>query len=366
MVLLMASAKALASEPASPPPAGWHLVVVTPKDERCPSTARLAQVVAARLKEDPWHAPATGQVKVHINRSGKDLVANIAMVHPDGRPLGTRTLRHRAGHCPLLMDAVALTISIAMDPLAAFRPAPPALAAAEPPPETPPPAPPTPLAAPPAPAPAPALPAPLQSASAVPAPMPTAAPPQSAPKPPPTVWRPPRRNPWLPPRLQLGLHSGMLVDVAVAPHAVPGGVVGTTLRWGPGAWLLEVQVEMPGRRTVDGATVVTRLTLGTTGACMVMPRAYICATASAGLREVGGYGSGFASTRSATLPYLAAGPRAGLVLPLVKDRVELTLQTDAWVVPFLTRLRDDGSGRVLWAQAPYTVQFTAGQRIWLP
>ncbi len=427
-VCVVAVASGSSPARAVTPQDGWRLTVVRQAEgERCPSDARIQQGVTARLGRDVWHAQGKGRVDVRVSRAGRTLKAVVDVVRPDGTRLGRRTLVEKPGHCTALLDAAALTISIVFDPMAAFRPAP-VLPDPEPatPEVTPAPVPlppvvepaPEPVAPPPVvtqpPQPQPARePPPLLAWPDAPPPQPQPAP---EPQPTPPVSRPAPTSPtpsppqpapsstdetsperpsntatlssssasvqlrpllaaparwaggawqWLP-RLRLAVHGGASVNLFNAPHPTVGGVAGVGLSWGNVLGLAELRAELPGTLTRDDATVGTRLTMLGLGACVRVWVMHGCGVALGGARHVSGNGTGFVTARAVTLPYVAVGPRLGWALPGLNKSHNLVLELDAWVVPLLTRLRDGGTGTLLWAQPPLTVVVSLGNRIWLP
>lgn len=97
--------------------------------ESCPDEARLRQLVIARLGYDPFRPDAELTIDASIERE-LGLRALIALSRA-GQSIGQRALTHPGPDCEPLMHAVALAISLSIDPLAQVRPKP---AAPEPPP----------------------------------------------------------------------------------------------------------------------------------------------------------------------------------------------------------------------------------------
>jgi hypothetical protein len=84
--------------------------------ESCPDEAALKRAVAARIGYDaffPW-AALTIIVRFARAHDGDAFVASVEMVDSDAHSQGARELR--APNCTALVDAAALTISIAIDP----------------------------------------------------------------------------------------------------------------------------------------------------------------------------------------------------------------------------------------------------------
>lgn len=359
-------------------PGNWRLVLHAPPETSCPSAQRLQATVGSRLHEWPWHPQGAGLVVVLLEREDKGaLRAFVRLTSPQGTVLGERTLRGRTTHCGELMDAVALTISIAMDPLAATRPPNPEAVPKDPEPA------PIPDPEPPTPDPAvPVLPLPSPPPAVEPAPPEPSAP--APPQPPslPTVTlpafafpRPPTpalpANPagrvWriLPP-LRVGAHSQATLNALMAPHAVPGWTVGADLAWGLVLAGVQLRVDAPGAAWLSQGAVFSQTTLVEGHACVHGWWMRGCAVVVGGVRHAWSQGGAFQTTRHADLPVVAAGPRLGLDVPLVPRRLAVMVDVDLWGVPLLTRLRDPSAGQVFWTQPPLTVVAGAGLRGWVP
>ena len=97
--------------------------------EQCPDEARVRQAVAARLGYDPFVAWAKTTVHAQIVREGSLLRGRLFLADAENRARGSRELTAPADRCDELVAALALAISIAVDPMQASRgvPAPPPL-----------------------------------------------------------------------------------------------------------------------------------------------------------------------------------------------------------------------------------------------
>ena len=84
----------------------------------CPDERALRGAVAARLGYDPFFSSSKAQALVSVYGEGNGFRARVRMVGEDGRPRGTRELLEAAPRCAELIDAVALTLSIAISPTA--------------------------------------------------------------------------------------------------------------------------------------------------------------------------------------------------------------------------------------------------------
>ena len=114
--------------------------------ERCPEEAALRGAVTARLGYDPFSPEAQITLTVVIRRATKGLAASIEVADLLGDPTGLRQLSSPNADCEELAPAVALAVSLAIDPESWGRtnplaPAPPqpSPAPVTPPPVTPPP-----------------------------------------------------------------------------------------------------------------------------------------------------------------------------------------------------------------------------------
>jgi hypothetical protein len=112
----------------------------------CPDESELLAAVAGRLGYDPFRADARVGLTATISRQGRGLRAEIEMQDENGRATGARSLTSQQHDCGELATAMALAISIAIDPLSIARtPSPqtpaPAICPACPPPPPPPPPP---------------------------------------------------------------------------------------------------------------------------------------------------------------------------------------------------------------------------------
>ncbi|MBI5495465.1 MAG: hypothetical protein HY904_10615 [Deltaproteobacteria bacterium] len=338
----------------------------------CPGRARLAAGITARLPYDPWSAAGPGRVDVRIAPEGARLRAVVDMTDGEGRHLGRRVLHESPHRCADLMEAVALTVSLAMDPLRA-RTTPVALppdAAPDdeddPPDSAPPPAEPPPVEPPPS-APPPAEPPPVEPPPSEPPPQP--APVQHAPAVPASPARgvrlpslPALARPLLPAwRVDVQVRAHALVALGLAPRPQPGGQVGVHLRRGVWEAGLQAGWLLPAGVTRDGATVETQLSTATLSACLRADLASACGLGVLGLRDARGHGAGFLRERQAWLPFVAAGPRLTVVLPYGRATA-LAFHADFLAVPLLTRLRESATGTTLWTQPPLAVVLGVGHQ----
>jgi hypothetical protein len=90
----------------------------------CPDEKELRSAVAMRLGYDPFVAWAKTTVHAQLGRDGANLRARVYLADEDGRIRGSRELTAPVDECQNLVAAVALAISIAIDPLSATAPSP--------------------------------------------------------------------------------------------------------------------------------------------------------------------------------------------------------------------------------------------------
>jgi hypothetical protein len=87
--------------------------------EQCPDEQALRLAVAVRLGYDPFVAWAKTTVHAEVARAGRNLRARVYIAGEDGRARGSREIVAPPDDCTKLLAAVALAISIAIDPMSA-------------------------------------------------------------------------------------------------------------------------------------------------------------------------------------------------------------------------------------------------------
>jgi hypothetical protein len=87
----------------------------------CPDSQELKRAVQALLGYDPWVEPATREVHARVEVVAGALRAKLHLQQGSAAPIGSRTLEARLKECRELTDAMALAISLAIDPLAVPR-----------------------------------------------------------------------------------------------------------------------------------------------------------------------------------------------------------------------------------------------------
>lgn len=278
--------------------------------ESCPDRSELESRVAGYLGYQPFVDRAALHAEVVIKRTKRGLEANVRLSQA-GKAQGRRVLDSPSTDCSDLASALALAISIAIDPINARKAgAPPpvnAKRAAAPPSANakqagaPPlvPAPPPPLPPPPPPSSPPAPPAapPLVDRGVQPAPAPA---------------RPSTSQP-----LSAQLGAGALESLGTAPAIATGLDVYAGAIAGPWSLGLEGRADLPAsRRTADGR-VQSSLLLATLLPCFHHAAWFGCLSGSAGALE--GTGSDIAKPEKRTTFYAVAGARSGLEIALSRS-----------------------------------------------
>jgi len=366
---------------------------------QCPDRDAVRAEVTRRLGYDPFAERGERALRCEIRADGPGLRAQIEVQDAEGRPAGQRVLTSRRTDCSDLMPGLLLVLTVAATPPApagppAANPARASVGAASATPA----APETGSARTPASASAsptaPAVPATPTTATEIPAPRVDSRPPRPRPEPPrtdpprasgsaprdarstppPTPARPapidanavrdedaaidalvtaasegsPRPSPAArpepppPPRRPAGAlawyaGAGVLGGVQTLPHPSWGGDLTLGLGTSRFSIALDARFHAPRVLRKEAAGSVTVWT----AAAWVVPcaryRAFAaCALVGAGVLQ--GTGSEVAAPRTASSPWLAAGARAELRLPL-SPATALTLRLDGYAVPLQTVLQ---------------------------
>jgi hypothetical protein len=295
-----------------------------PGAETCPDEPALRAAVGRLLGYDPFVAFARTTVVVGVEREGSRIRAR-TYLDEDGVSRGGREFWTAAGHCDELVAAVALAVSIALDPMSAERPA-----AAAPPPEEPSEPPPmgsadsegsTPAAAP------PLEPSPQPDRPAAP-----------APQHPGSAGAPAARAGAV--RFDLGF--GGFVSVGSLPQASGGPFALTRARLGPWSIDLEARAELP--ETTDVPSAGARARTWSWGAslapCFHAAAFAFCATASA--TEIHAEGVGVSSPMPQDARAVALGARAAAEWPVAAG-VSLHVRADGAIPLAPTRLVLNGA-----------------------
>lgn len=92
--------------------------------QTCPSESEVREAVQVRLGYDPFSTYAASTMFAEVASTSGGYTASLKLVDGDNAVRGDRTLKV-LGECADLMDAMALTISIAIDPMSVTRTGPP-------------------------------------------------------------------------------------------------------------------------------------------------------------------------------------------------------------------------------------------------
>ncbi len=270
--------------------------------ERCADEQSLRSAVTTRLGYDPFRDDAVRIVTATIGRAPRGLRGRVEVREADGAVAGSREIVSARNDCGELVSAMALAISIAIDPMSLMRPAGPVPSASSSP-------------APPASeAPAPSI------ASASPGP--SSEPPATSTEPvsPPTSLpiAPAPAETWHP-----GLRATVIGAIGTEPAIVPGFVVAFDLTHTNVALGVEARFDVAGSLPLvghgNGAEVHAAIAAGGVHACVrhawgrIAPRA--CVVVQAGATYGGG--SQLLEAADVVAPYVAAGARVGVDVTLV-------------------------------------------------
>jgi len=304
-------APAIAAPAIAAPPATVQLRYTRgPGADHCPDEQTIRNAVAVRLGYEPWDPASERVVVVRIAKRGELLEARLRLQGAAGQRTGERVLRTRRLDCAELAASVELAISIAIDPLSVVRPA-----------SAPASAPTTRLAA---------------TQPAVPRP-PSAPTPRSRATPRPAV----------PLRLSASVGGGLALGAA---PAVTGGL-GLQVSLRRGWWSLGAagRFDLPARQEVPGGSVSGSLLAGKLLGCLHFRFGSGCALLAAGALRAAGHD--LAEAQRSSLPYVGAGARLAVELPLVSV-LSLRLHADLLVALTRITLKETGTDRVLWTLPP--------------
>jgi hypothetical protein len=247
--------------------------------EACPDEAAMRRAVASQLGYDPFDDQASTSVEASILRKDDRLFGRVDVVRPH-ESSGKRELSSREVDCEHLASAMALTISMAIDPMVISRPPPAA--------------------------------APLPPPVATPSPPPSAPPPFSPPAPP----APPSAPPPTGPRSVFFL-AGLapLVSVGIAPGAAVGIDASAAVRWPHVSLGIEGRVDLPSYAHLSvGGDVNTSIQIGMLAPCAHVDRIALCVLGAVG--SMRGESTGITTTNSEYVLFAAAGARVAVEIPL--------------------------------------------------
>jgi hypothetical protein len=262
-----------------------------PGAEICPDEGELRKAVAARLGYDPFFPWATKTIEASVTRGKKGFHGEVKVIDAAGMVRGARALDATSQDCTDIVRALALAISIALDDLGVDTPNVASTNVLEP-----------------LPAPSPAtLPGPEKPPSpsdALAKPAPDSPAPVAAPS-----------SPGSHSRLEPGLWVAPGVSFGTAPSTAVGLQIDVRLRYALFSADAELHADLPasGGNTAD--LVRTYLVVGSLVPCVHWPGPLFgCAVLSAGTFQETGIN--LAVPRSEGAPYLAAGARIGVEIPV--------------------------------------------------
>ncbi|MEA2753384.1 MAG: hypothetical protein QOI41_7527 [Myxococcales bacterium] len=261
--------------------------------ESCPDDTEMRRAVATRLGYDPFRPIASTTLTAEIRREKGVFRGRVRLVDEAGVERGARDLESRADDCRELTTAMALSMSIAIDPLSLTRPA--GTAESSPPPTDEPAISDAPHAEPDAPVTAP----PGAPSSA------------SADRPAPSLdTRDETRDPA---RFVLG--AGVHVAFGIAPAAAVGFRISTEVATRRYAIALEGRFDLPSSSdTAEGGRVRTSLAGGAIVPCVRVPLAWACGVLL--VARVAAESVDVTSPRSDGFLFLGAGARLVTAIPL--------------------------------------------------
>jgi hypothetical protein len=307
---MLVVSRAAAADPLPRPVTSARLVYTRDASaETCPDEAALRAAVRERVGFDPFDAAATRVISCRIEKIRHMLRARIDVVDGTGQPANARELVSKHADCQELAEAVALTLTIAINPLIlAERTSPERLPA------------PTSAVAPMSPAHL----APVSPAVSVPL---ATAPPRS-----------------------FHLRVGARADTAAGLD--PGLAYGGTLHLGIQRRQLSAGLEF--RVLAPSSLAMGRGSIHVwQWAVLLAPCAHrggflACLVGSAGM--VHGRGEGYAVNEQSSSPTAAAGLRGGWEYPLLGDRLRLAVTLD--VLAAMTRTHFSLGGADAWTTQP--------------
>jgi hypothetical protein len=254
---------------------------------QCPDETVVRRAVRERLGRDPFSPSATETVQAAISGHDGVLHAEVRLVDAAGVVRGTRSLEAEATECDDLVDAIALAISVAIDPLVLERARPSSSGSAS------------------------------ASASANvvarpgPATKPSATPPPSVATPTPELS--------LPRRVRYSAGLGVVGSTGGAPSMALGGTAFLGARAGSLGLGLELRADLPaGRDLLAGGRVLSSLYLLTLATCALTDAGAgtfgVCVVGSGGAFVASS--EGLARGRRDVAPFVELGARALLELTL--------------------------------------------------
>lgn len=316
-----------------------------PSADRCPDEQSLMRAVGTRLGYDPFQPNAERTVSAALKRHGHILNAEVKLRGADGTVAGSRLLTADEDDCAELVAAMALAISLAIDPQSLLRPPPPASPSSGPAPGN-------------GPSVLPSAPRELDR----PTDRATAAGTSSTPPP---VCLPAPAVPPPPPEKEGVRGRAGLAAVGVL-GALPAPGVGLALQGGARRGMFSALVggevtSAVSKGAPSGGAVSAWLAAGTLAPCVHLGPAMMCGLGTFGM--VRGSGTGLPGVRDASTPFGALGARAGAEVPI--NRV-LSVQLFGDVLGTIATTTLKLSGSAVWKTAPLTAALGAAAIVNFP
>ena len=121
-VALVAVAISLADgKVAHAAPSARLVYLRNPGAESCPDDQAIRSAVSVRLGYDPFLAFAPATLFAEISKVGREYRARIKLVDDNNVVRGTRELAYEGENCADIIDTMALSMSIAIDPTSLMR-----------------------------------------------------------------------------------------------------------------------------------------------------------------------------------------------------------------------------------------------------
>lgn len=288
----------------------------------CPTADEIRGAVAVRLGESPWQKPARQRWEVLITAQRRRYRAVIVMRDTVRQRPARRHVAAQVANCRDLLDPIALSIALAIDPFSGQRSIPRTTAQQ----------------------------APASSQPTVVARRPA----QRVATPPPL----PSQRP------ALWLRAGGHLSVGVAPHATGGFQLGLALRWQTLSLSIASRVDLPASRELGGASRARSAFYGgDISPCYGGLGIDLCLTTLIGALR--GEGIGLVGAQTTTLPYLAAGARLGYDLALGK-RLAIAMHADILVTITRVSLDDAVTQASLWQAGPgsFALSMSIAGQLW--
>lgn len=258
--------------------------------EDCPTETAIRAAVQARLGYDPFFVWAHETIFVEVSRAAGAIHVQVKLVGEDNALRGTRELRVKEKNCASVLDAMALSISLAIDPNSVIGAASASAPEESAPPPEPAPAPPPPPSESP---PAEALPARLESPA-----LPLAAPEEA--------------------QVHVRIAASAMGWLGAASTANVGGIALVGARWRALSLDLEGRVDVPstGRTEGLGIRVQSWILAASAVPCVHIGPLFGCGVLSLGSQTVTSVGAEIPQASHGR--WAGAGGRAGVEIPVGK------------------------------------------------